>query len=574
MAKSVTPVIGLAVVVALAMVAVFGAMSLTNPAFAAVGQSADSQSAERDFSPQEDEAADIEVVVYVGDDDVDVNLIPFLNGREGDFITMEVSDILTAQATVTTVTNFGVIGLNIEPGSTAGTDDGSVVVIFSSGNPILLSLSIELKAPTGVLVKDDAIPTINVPVGEGNVVGPLFDINVAQYFEDGRGTDSDITDVTAYTPVLTGIGGADTNQVTVTTYTSTEDNFGKVGLQAAIGADVGDAFWLDVTAVEDAAAADPEKRLLVALGAADTAPTGDVPGAPAGLPSFMQSSDSPGSSANYTVEFKLTKAVNTRRNDLVIEFHDDYGMPATMRNTSVAITTMVMLYNDAGTPELEDRKVTFTPEDVTVDGQKVLISVGDIDERDDMSEYDFSGDETITVHFRQSAGITNPTEAKGYNLAAIEFGGTEVKYDDGTKADLPNLETTIIRKVSLSEGDGGLDTAVTGTGKGFKDKTSLTVFLDKAIMVYYDEDENDSTDMVRLPVGMAKAYNAMVKEADGKHAGIGNVPVIYLDDNDMPCPTRRLRKTVLLGITLRLPTAYWTKTRMSCAWSLPSAPKI
>ena len=35
MAKGFTPIIGLAVVVALAMAAVFGAMSLTNPAFAA-----------------------------------------------------------------------------------------------------------------------------------------------------------------------------------------------------------------------------------------------------------------------------------------------------------------------------------------------------------------------------------------------------------------------------------------------------------------------------------------------------------------------------------------------------------
>ena len=45
-------VYGLAVVVALAMVAVFGAMSLTNPAFAAVGQPADAELAERTFSPQ------------------------------------------------------------------------------------------------------------------------------------------------------------------------------------------------------------------------------------------------------------------------------------------------------------------------------------------------------------------------------------------------------------------------------------------------------------------------------------------------------------------------------------------
>ena len=54
MAKGFSPLIGLAVVVALAMVAVFGAMSLTNPAYAAVGESADSQLAERTFSPQAD----------------------------------------------------------------------------------------------------------------------------------------------------------------------------------------------------------------------------------------------------------------------------------------------------------------------------------------------------------------------------------------------------------------------------------------------------------------------------------------------------------------------------------------
>ena len=52
MAKGFTPMIGLAVVVALALAAVFGAMSLTNPAFAAVGAPADAELTERTFSPQ------------------------------------------------------------------------------------------------------------------------------------------------------------------------------------------------------------------------------------------------------------------------------------------------------------------------------------------------------------------------------------------------------------------------------------------------------------------------------------------------------------------------------------------
>ena len=32
--------------------------------------------------------------------------------------------------------------------------------------------------------------------------------------------------------------------------------------------------------------------------------------------------------------------------------------------------------------------VTFTPEDVTVDGNEVFISLGDMDERDDHFDYD------------------------------------------------------------------------------------------------------------------------------------------------------------------------------------------
>ena len=52
--KGFTPVIGLAVVVALALAAVFGAMSLTNPAFAAVGPRPMPNWPRRILQPQED----------------------------------------------------------------------------------------------------------------------------------------------------------------------------------------------------------------------------------------------------------------------------------------------------------------------------------------------------------------------------------------------------------------------------------------------------------------------------------------------------------------------------------------
>ena len=61
------------------------------------------------------------------------------------------------------------------------------------------------------------------------------------------------------------------------------------------------------------------------------------------LPMFTPESTDPGDGGFYTVRFQIDSGtiVNTRQNDLVIEFHEDYSIPASIRNTSVAITTTV-----------------------------------------------------------------------------------------------------------------------------------------------------------------------------------------------------------------------------------------
>ena len=49
-----------------------------------------------------------------------------------------------------------------------------------------------------------------------------------------------------------------------------------------------------------------------------------------------------------------SEPINTRQNDLVIEFHEDYTIPASIRNTSVAITTVLVRQDEGGTNEAED----------------------------------------------------------------------------------------------------------------------------------------------------------------------------------------------------------------------------
>ena len=193
----------------------------------------------------------------------------------------------------------------------------------------------------------------------------------------------------------------------------------------------------------------------------------DEAGDAVGLPSFAEGSDGSGRTTDYTIKFQIGGDVNTRQEDLVIEFHEDFTVPSSIKNTSVVVSTRM------GT----DDEVTFTPEDVTVDGNEVFISLGDMDETADETDYLLENGEIVTVLFRQSAGVSNPTAAGGYGgVVAIAFGDA-VDVDNGDE-DIATLGFEVPHSISIDPEDGGLGEEVTVKGKGFKNGTSLTVFRD------------------------------------------------------------------------------------------------
>ena len=537
-----TPILSVAVVVALALAAVFGSMSLANPAMAAIGQPADAELTERADSPQ---AATLRF--HDGQEfEYDIsNLItgggPNYNGLVAAETIIEPATLVDATDGVTIDAGFGAITLQLTGATLAEDTDpitGRIYITLDlkEGDNQRLRFDATLLQETDPTVVD-AIEDLEIQRGladdpdtateDDALAGPIMMLDVSGSFMDGVGTGGDVFNYTV-TSAVVGTGGAnveigedDASATTAGDWAATQTTTdGKFALRAVAGAAAGVASRITVaaTGADDGSTAntpaDASFTFFVDVVARRSAAT------EAGLPKFTPGDDGPGAGTSYTVEFQLTKAVNTRQKDLIIEFDGDYGIPSSIRNTSVAITTNI----DIGTEADDD--ITVTPEDVTVDGEKILISLGDMDERDGSSKYDFAGDEIITVHFRQSAGITNPTEAKGYNLVAIEFGDNGHEYNDGTKADLPNLETTIVRKISLSEEDGGLDTEITATGKGFKNGTSLTVFRDAPVRVMYDHDMNDDTAMMPLTTAKAKEV------ADGDYKL--NVPVLYFNDEDMP----------------------------------------
>ena len=201
-------------------------------------------------------------------------------------------------------------------------------------------------------------------------------------------------------------------------------------------------------------------------------------------PSLDPGSTGSGSSTSYAVEFQIRDygkdpepvTVNTRHSDLVIEFNEDYTIPGTIENTSVAITSTVNGGAEAAGDDRTKDSVTFTPEDVTVDGSEIFISLGDMDERDDKFDYVLVDGELLNVLFRQSAGISNPTGADGYDaIVKISFGDVEIDNEDG---DYGMLAHTIPHSISIDPEDGGLGEVVTVKGKGFKNGTSMTFFRD------------------------------------------------------------------------------------------------
>ena len=484
MAKSVTPLIGLAVVVALAMVAVFGAMSLTNPAFAAVGAPADAELAERTFSPQ-----DATTTVAVGEKlSYDIASLITGGGDNYDGLAGNISCVpgcatgnpITAPPTV--VPGFGAINLTV-PGKevkATGRVRVSVVVDLADSTTdqaieVDVTVTATVNEPSTLLAAiPDQIVTINEPTP----------IDLNDYFMSGRG-DGVISKYTInIKPVVTGFSAILTGS--------------DLKLSAKSGT-MKDLVAVTVEALDMHADPNPTYTFFVNIVEPGTGPSAPT----AGLPSFKPADNGPADVTSYAIKFNVRTGVNTRLNDLLIEFDGDYSLPSSMGNTSVAITaqnTMIPATTGTQLVAAGSSGVTFTPENVTVDGEKVFLSLGDMDERDDRQDYLVDGGTVLTVLFRQSAGISNPTEAKGYNLVVIEFGDNKYEYEEN-HAGVPNhpsLKTAIFRKLSLSEEDGGLGDPVDATGKGFKNGTTLTVFVDQPTDVRWDHDSDDETPMVLL----------------------------------------------------------------------------
>ena len=174
---------------------------------------------------------------------------------------------------------------------------------------------------------------------------------------------------------------------------------------------------------------------------------------------FSAASNDPGDNTRYTFEFNADMPYTPGIDDIELEFNEDFSVPSSIAESSVNI--------QVGT----GGNVTH-PVSVLVDGETITLELGDLTDEDDNDLGMIPTNTPVTVVFRPSAGISNPTEGGKYD--EIKAQGVDLASDTSDMADGADNRFEVIIKISLDEDEGGRGDTITVTGKGFKNGTTVT----------------------------------------------------------------------------------------------------
>ena len=169
--------------------------------------------------------------------------------------------------------------------------------------------------------------------------------------------------------------------------------------------------------------------------------------------------------AKITVSFTIASELNPD-DSIVILFHDNVQVPETFSTDDITIRMV------DGT-----KSYVAEPAGVTVDfvgpspanDPEVTLDVGDMKAGDMNPGLDgIPAGAEVTVTFRQSAGIRNPTEGGGRSVKV------STTYDTAATSNTFPFD----RVVTLDSANGERGKTVTVTGSGFKNSTDATVWID------------------------------------------------------------------------------------------------
>ena len=192
----------------------------------------------------------------------------------------------------------------------------------------------------------------------------------------------------------------------------------------------------------------------------------------------------PGAGARYQIKFVTAYTLSEGTDDIILDIDSSVGVPTSLSSQDVRISAD-MVTGTGSTPN-QNRPLDDAPRYRVLDGTdgrtEYRISIPDMDTSPDRNASIAAG-ATVTLTLQANAGFTNPTEAGDDDITV-----STTRQTVGVKAEF----TTAVR---LSSDDKGANrnNHLTITGKGFKNGTSVTVFLDKDGNGARDGDDVDLT---------------------------------------------------------------------------------
>ena len=317
--------------------------------------------------------------------------------------------------------------------------------------------------------------------------------------------------------------------------------------------------------------------------------------------------NSPNSVAKWTIQFvngtagTATSALDggTGKDTISIEFEDDVQFPEAISQNDVTITTDMVWNNNAA----ETRTVVANPLGVDIikvsqfegsaqktdrppDETLVTLEIPDMEPADDQpGSQGIAPGALITVVFRQTAGIKNPTESKADEVRAADI--LAAKDADGNfDASMLNPLTgymvqattsnsgyfvpstgadraVIARRIVLSDQDGPRGSTITVVGLGFRNSITATLWNDK--------NQNGVRDGGEIDLG-----SALITGSDDftTTITINNPPFSYdLDTNGVNAVDGRNR-TIIPGREYMLPISGTTAVESIPRYLLESSVKV
>ena len=195
--------------------------------------------------------------------------------------------------------------------------------------------------------------------------------------------------------------------------------------------------------------------------------------------------NSPGAAAEYTITFKTDAVLRSGTGQIILDIDSSVGVPTSLDPNTVRIRANDIV-GAASAIANQNRPLDLAPIYRVIPGtdnrKEYKIRIPNMDAVPENPVADIAAGATVTLTLLSNSGFTNPSEA---NLVVLKADGTRDSGGDDFKVST-NLQTkgvsayisTPVQLFSDDKGD-NRNKPLTITGKGFKDGSSVTVYLDR-----------------------------------------------------------------------------------------------